>query len=112
MTFRRVLQAWDRFLFRPISPVPIAVYRILFGTLILLDLLFLLPDLNRFFGDQGVLPMAYAVRYFGARELNVLAWLPNRTAWLYALFAVSLLAAASLTVGFFTRFSAAIVWVC
>jgi len=112
MTFRRVLRAWDRFLFRPISPLPIAVYRILFGTLIMLDLLFLLPDLNRFFGDQGVLPMADAVRYFRAPGLNVLAWLPNRPACLYAFFIVSLLAAASLTVGFLTRFSAVVVWIC
>src|SRR5437762_14228628 len=75
MTFRRVLRAWDRFLFRPVSPVPIAVYRIAFGTLIILNLLFLLPDLNAFYGEQGMLPMADAVRYLRSPRLNVLAWL-------------------------------------
>jgi hypothetical protein len=112
MTFRSVLRAWDRFLFRPVSPVPIAAYRIAFGTLIILNLLFLLPDLNAFYGEQGMLPMADAIRYLRTPRLNVLAWLPNRPFWLYALFAVALLAAVCLTVGLLTRLSAIVVWIC
>src|SRR4051812_47368895 len=99
MTFRRLLRAWDRFLFRPISPAPIAVYRILFGLLVIADLLLLLPDLDTFFGEQGVLPMASALHYLKMHRLNVLQWLPNRPVWMHATFAVTLAAAVCLTAG-------------
>lgn len=112
MTFRRVARAWDRFLFRPVSPVPIALYRILFGVLVLLNGLFLLPDATAFFGDHGVLPLAEALRITGGGRINVLAWLPPGPFWLYAFFAVYLLASVCLTVGFFTRLSAAVAFVC
>jgi hypothetical protein len=108
---RRFISAWDRFLFEPISPVPIGVYRIFFGLLVLANGLFLLPDVVTFFGEHGVLPMADALRYTGTRRINVLAWLPNEPAWLYAFFAIYLIACATLTIGFFTRTSAAIVLV-
>ena len=65
MTLRRVLRSWDRFLFRPVSPVPIAAYRILFGVLVLLNGVFILPDVTTFFADDGVLPLADALRYAG-----------------------------------------------
>jgi hypothetical protein len=113
MTFRRVLHAWDRFLFQPVSPVPIALYRIGFGILVILNLVFLLPDLNPFFGEQGMLPMGDpAVRYLRTPGLNVLAWLPHRPFWLYALISIAMLAAVCLTVGLLTRFSAIVVFVC
>jgi hypothetical protein len=112
MTFRGVLHAWDQFLFRPISPLPIAVYRVAFGTLVILNLLFLLPDVNSFFGERGVLPLADSLKYLHNWHLNVLQWLPNTPFWLYAFFTVALAATVCLTAGFFTRVSAAVVWLC
>src|SRR5207237_4725706 len=108
---RRVINAWDWFLFEPISPVPIGVYRIFFGLLVLANGLFLLPDVRVFFGEAGVLPMSDALHYTRTSRLNFLAWLPNDIAWLYAFFAVYLFASATLTIGLFTRTSAAIVFV-
>jgi hypothetical protein len=112
MTFRRVLKGWDRFLFRPISPLPIALYRILFGCLVITDALLLLPDLNVFLGESGILPMAAAIEAARTPRLNVLAWLPNQPTFLYGLFAVFVAASVSLTFGLFTRLSAAVVFVC
>jgi len=74
--------------------------------------LFLLPAAAAFFGPDGVLPPHLAAQLSGPRHLNVLAWLPPRMGWVYALLTVYLVAAASLTVGWFTRLSAAIVFVC
>ena len=112
MTFRRALGAWDLFLFRPISPAPVALYRIAFGAIVLLDLLFLLPDVFRFYGEQGVLPPAEAAPYVRQSPLNVFAWLPSRPGALVAFFIFAMLAAASLCAGFLTRWSAVAVWVC
>jgi uncharacterized membrane protein YphA (DoxX/SURF4 family) len=111
VTFRRLWRAWDRFLFKPTSPLPIALYRILFAALVFVNGLFLLPDVATFFGERGVLPMDYALQYTGTPRLNVLAWLPNNDGWLYAFFAVYLAASLCLAVGFLTRISAAIVFI-
>lgn len=111
MTFRRVVRAWDRFLFAPVSPVPIGIYRVLFGSLVLLNGLFLLPEVTTFFGEQGVLPVADALRYTRSPRINVLAWLPPDDRWVYSFLAAYLLAAVCLTIGFLTRLSAALVFV-
>jgi hypothetical protein len=111
MTFRRVLRAWDRFLFAPISPVPVAVYRILFGLLVVANVLLLWPEIDVFFGDNGILPMADALRLTGRGRINVLAWLPNTPFWLHTFFVLFLLAALCLTAGLLTRLSAVAVFV-
>ena len=111
MTFRRVLRAWDRFLFEPISPVPLAVYRILFGSLVILNALLLLPELPFLFGETGILPLDVSRKFAPPPRLNVLAWLPNTPGSLYAFFAVYLLAAVCLTAGFLTRLASALVFV-
>ena len=113
MTIGRVLRAWDQFLFRPISPVPIALYRIMFGALVLIKLAFLFPDRHVFFGDEGVFPLADSLRYSPlTARFTVLAWLPRRPWTVEAVFAVALVAAGCLTAGFLTRLSAAVVWIC
>lgn len=112
MTCRRMARAWDRFLFRPVSPLPIAVYRILFGTLLFVNCSFLLPDAATFFGPEGIVPPQLAVQLSGPHRLNVLAWLPPEEGWVYALLATYLVAAACLTAGLCTRLSAAVVFVC
>lgn len=112
MILRRIVCAWDRFLFEPVSPVPIAIYRILFGCLLLVNGLLLLPDLGAFFGERGVLPMGDALAYTRTARLNVLAWLPNEPGWLYAFMAVYYVATLFLTIGLLTRLSAAAVFVC
>jgi hypothetical protein len=112
MTLRRIALAWDRFLFEPVSPVPVAVYRILFGVILLLNGLFLLPDAAALYGPEGVLPRDVARGLPHASGLNILAWVPETNGWVYAFFAVYLLAAACLTVGLLTRASAAVAFLC
>jgi hypothetical protein len=106
VTFRRLLRSWDRFLFAPVSPVPVAVYRICFGLLVLADLVLLLPEVDTFFGDKGIFPLADSVKMMGTHRLNVFLWLPDTPLVLHAFFALALLAALCLTVGLFTRVSA------
>src|SRR5688500_12291402 len=103
MTFRRAARAWDRFLFVPVSPVPLAVYRVLIGALALTSGLLLLPDLAGLFGDEGILPRAIAPQYDRLARVSLLTWLPGIRPWLYAFFGVYLLAALCLALGFMTR---------
>jgi hypothetical protein len=111
MTVRKLARAWDRFLFAPVSPVPLGVYRILFGVLVILNGLLLLPEMDAFFSDLGILPRNVAATYASGRRVNVLVWLPNDPLWLRVFFAVFLLAALFTAVGLFTRLSTVLVFV-
>lgn len=111
MTFRQLLHAWDSFLFAPTSPVPLAVYRMLLGTLVIVSTLLLLPDVDMMFGEQGILPRADAAQYAAKPIAAPLLWLPPTRGWLYAYFAAFLVAAACLTAGFLTRPATIVVYV-
>jgi uncharacterized membrane protein YphA (DoxX/SURF4 family) len=110
MTFRRLVRAWDAFLFAPVSPLPLAVYRVLLGALVIVSGLLLLPDAEALFGERGILPRADALQYDRLTRLSLLTWLPATPFWLYAFFGAHLLAAACLTFGFMTRLAAVLVW--
>ena len=112
MTFRQAVRAWDRFLFAPVSPVPLGVYRVLIGALAFASGLLLLPDVQGLFGDNGILPRAIAPQYDRLARLSLLAWLPGTRPWLYAFFAVYLLAALCLAFGFMTRVATVVVFGC
>ena len=54
MSIYTILQAWDRFWFSEISPLSVAVYRILLGFLTIAFVLLLIPDLFVWFGSHGM----------------------------------------------------------
>ena len=111
MTFRRLWRRWDHFLFSPISPIPVAIYRILLGSLVLTSGILLLPDLETWYGANGVLPPDIAQGYLRTPGPNPLLRVGSETRWLYAFFAAHLAAAACLTFGLYTRLSSFAVFV-
>jgi hypothetical protein len=111
MTFRCMVRGWDEFLFRPVSPIPIATYRMAFGAIVLASALCLLPEVDSFFGPRGITPPALAVHILGPGRPSALAWLPQSERAVYVFLAVYLVAAACLTVGLLTRLSAVVVYI-
>ena len=103
--------AWNRF-FHAAQPVEgIALFRILWGTLLLLNWTFLAPDALDWFGERGVLSSATALILTGPGRLDVLRALPGSDGWMLIVFGAVGLASAALAVGFMTRTSAAVVFV-
>jgi hypothetical protein len=49
------IQAWNRFWFGPISALPLGVYRVIFGVLVLAHLGLLTVDLDHWYTDAGLL---------------------------------------------------------
>jgi hypothetical protein len=88
---------------------PVALFRIVYGVLTFNWFWQLLPNLAQFFTDQGMLPRASQVTFFGAQFTLLNA---AGEAWQVAIFwAVSLLAAAALAVGFHTRTASVVTFV-
>jgi len=106
ISIRDIIRGWNRFFFEPISPLPMAVYRILLGLLVLANQLLLLPDVMTWFSDRGALSFATARRVSGGSGLNVFNFLPHGDAMVWIVFVLSCFAAISLAAGFFTRTSA------
>ena len=108
---RGVWQAWNRFWFEPISTMSIAVFRILYGGLILAFIALLVPDLSVWFSDRGPFTAADARRFWGTLpDYSILLWFPSSGAVL--VFFVAFAAAAfCLMIGFRSRLSALLVFI-
>jgi hypothetical protein len=86
----------------------VAVFRILFGLLLLANAALFLPEARLWIGPRGVLPLARQREAFGRSRFTLLAFLPDTEKAVFACLAIHLLAASSLVVGLQTRASAAV----
>ncbi|MFY9589071.1 MAG: HTTM domain-containing protein [Actinomycetota bacterium] len=98
-------RAWERFWFQPESVATLAVVRIAFGIVAFFWTLSLAPDLMSFFGRRGFVPDQPSNRFW----IGLLS--PSAPAWLvYTVFAVTLVAAVCLVVGFRSRIASVLVF--
>ncbi len=111
MTLRAIVSVWDDFWFKPRSPVPIALYRIVFGFLMLVYGILLIHDFDFWFGQHGTLSLKASLRIYPSPAVNLFAFLPSGTVWEVFFLYVFVFAAATLTIGFMTRLSALLVYV-
>ena len=112
MNFKSFRAAWNRFFFQPQSPVPVALFRIFYGLMVIATLLLLRPDWIAWYGPNSW------VRYSTIRSIelgpriNLFALMPSSTAWTEALFWFFFAAAICLVFGFLTRINTVFVFVC
>ena len=117
----QIRRDWNGFWFGQVSSVPLGLFRLVFGFWTLVYGLLLFPERFLWFSEKGVLPAKLALEYnstsgpatgqgLGAGyQLNLLT-LPNADHFLTLLLVVFLLATLCLTLGFWTRTSAALVY--
>jgi hypothetical protein len=107
-----LVNGWNAFFFEPQSPVPIALFRILYGLLVIATLALLRPDWLTWFGTHAWISLATMRQVEPGTRINLFAVIPAGDGWIGALFWVFLLSAAMLTVGCLTRVNSVIVFVC
>ncbi len=109
---RNLVTAWDSFWFTPASPLPMAVFRILIG-LAALELLLgqLAPEFFTWFGTNGITEVDTLRAHWPGAALDLFLLLPEGNFWLALAFGFLVISAVALTIGLFTRFSAAIVFI-
>jgi hypothetical protein len=106
-------RCWDRFFFEPVPVVNIAVYRIALGILALNYGALLAPDLLVWFGEKGTLPFATSRLIPGGQGLvNLFIWLPKTDTSVWAVYTLFMISALCMTVGFMTRLSMILVFIC
>jgi hypothetical protein len=112
MSVKAAVKAWNEFFFAPVSPLPIALFRILFALLVIADLVLLRPDWLAWFGQDGWVSMATVRKLEPGVRINLFALMPPGNLWPEVLFWVFLASALFLLMGFMTRASSIAVFVC
>lgn len=98
-------QAWTRFWFQPESTATLALVRIAFGVLVLLWAISLGPDLRLFFSTEGLVPTVPDGEWW-------VSVFDIESSWtvVVATYVLLLVGAVGLTVGWWTRLSALVVF--
>jgi|SRR6516164_8531356 len=111
MSLRSFARSWNPF-FKEQSPLPIALFRIIYSILVIITLILLRPDWLNWYGAHAWLSLPTALKLEPGHRLNLFTIIPQSDAWIEALFWLSLSSAALLTVGLFTRINSILVFVC
>jgi hypothetical protein len=112
ISVRSVVKAWNEFFFTPQSPVPIALFRILYGLLLIANLTLLRPDWLAWYGQHSWITLSTMFRVEPGLRLNLFTVMPHDDRWVEALFWFFLAFAVFLTCGFLTRISSIIAFLC
>lgn len=109
MTYVEIWRRWRRFWFEPRSPLPVAVFRILFGVLSLQNAANMWPGFLSWYGVNGLIPIDSVIKnnWGGLPRFDLILVLPRSDFWVVALFWAYVLATFFVTIGFCTRYSAA-----
>lgn len=109
----RWLEYWDRFWFEPRSPVAIAIFRILFGLIVLENLVIhIWPDFDIYYSKNNLIPIRDMIPLYWHNDhmFDLLLLFPNEDKYIYACFYVLVGAAVCMTLGLFTRLSSWLVF--
>ncbi|HTC47371.1 MAG TPA: HTTM domain-containing protein [Candidatus Aquilonibacter sp.] len=112
MTVRSLREAWNAFFFAEQSPTPIALFRIAYGVLVIVNLLLLRPDWLAWYGDHAWVSLQTVQTLETGRRIDLFTILPQTDAWINSFFWIFLGSAILLTAGFLTRLNGLIVFVC
>lgn len=111
MSLDTIKSGIDRFLFAPVSPYPVAAFRVLFGLLLLQNALFIYPDLLTWLGREGII--SYQSVSMGLEKnvvLNIFNFQPGNDTWVLTVFGAYVVASVLLTIGFQTRLASIVVY--
>lgn len=106
MTLRQLCLLVHRFWFEPSSPVPLCLFRIVYGLVLLEYCVLLAPELITCFSDvNGILRIQTLQNIFAVPVINLLTLLPPGDNWIMAFFAVFVVSCLCVTFGLFTKWS-------
>jgi hypothetical protein len=107
-----LIEAWNAFFFAPQSPTPIALFRIVYGLLVIATLALLHPDWLNWYGAHAWMSLSTMHQLEPGTRLNLLSVIPQSDRWIEAFFWMFLGSASLLTIGFLTRLNSLLVFLC
>ncbi|MBX9878109.1 MAG: HTTM domain-containing protein [Candidatus Obscuribacterales bacterium] len=110
MTLRELWLAWNEFWFAPGSPMPLAVFRIAIGVLVLIFCWWISPEATQFLGLHRIVQSSTVAHWMGSPQFDVLSLLPKDDYWISAALNLLALSGICLILGVFSRLNALIVY--
>jgi HTTM domain len=107
-----ILAAWNRFFFAEQSPVPLALFRIVYGLLVIMTVLLLKVDWISWYGTHAWMSLDTMRELEPGVRLNLFTILAKDDRWIIAVFWIFLASAALLTAGFLSRLNSIVVYLC
>ncbi len=112
MRLKSLRGGWNAFFFAEQSPMPIALFRVVYGVLVICTLILLHPDWLAWFGPHAWVSLSTMQSLEPGVRLNLFTIIPQSDASIGAFFWVFLGSAILLTFGFLTRLNSVIVFLC
>lgn len=112
MRLRDAFKLWNKIFFAPQSPVPVSLFRILYGICLTGTLILLSPDWMNWFGRQGWVTGTGMTKVEPGMRLDLFSLIPQDDKWTVAFFWLFLAFALLLTIGFATRLSSIVTFIC
>jgi hypothetical protein len=103
---------WETFFFAPQSPLPVALFRILYGLCALGTVVLLHGDWLQWFGVHSWVSLQTMQTVEPGVRLNLFPLLPQNDGWIAAFFWVCVIFAVLLIAGLWTRLSSIVVFLC
>lgn len=103
---------WETFFFAPQSPLPVALFRILYGLCALGTVVLLHRDWLEWFGVHSWVPLETMQTVEPGVRLNLFPLLPQDDGWIAAFFWVCVIFSVLLIAGLWTRLSSIMVFLC
>jgi uncharacterized membrane protein YphA (DoxX/SURF4 family) len=110
MTLQQLWTAWNDFWFAYGSPIPIALFRICIGLLVITFYWWISPEAVTFFGQHAITRPATVAAWSLSPTFDVLSYFPRDDVWLSGMLVLLVVCGICLTAGIFSRFSAFLIY--
>lgn len=110
MTLRQLWNSWNNFWFAYGSPIPIALFRLCVGLLVLTFYWWISPEAATFFGQHAITQPATVAAWMQSPTFDLLSFFPKDDIWLHALLWILVVCGVCLTVGILSRPSAFLIY--
>ena len=112
MTGKSFVEAWNEFFFAEQPPIPIALFRVLYGMAVLATLWLTRDDWIAWYGPHAWVSLRTMQAFEPGPRLNLFTVMPASVFWVRMLFWVFAASAVCLAIGFLTRLNSVVVYVC
>jgi len=110
LSWQSLLDGWCWFFFTPESPITLAVFRILFGLLLVANGLTMLSNAEMWYGVDGVFPMKAYLRRYRKLRFSLLHFLPKCNASMFVVFGIYFIASIGVILGLCTTLCSILVF--
>ncbi|AMP72264.1 HTTM domain-containing protein [Ralstonia solanacearum] len=105
MSIDALINAWNTFFFQPVSVYPVALFRIVFGFVLMLDALYLCADARLYLGPDGYTEYRRYFRQMRGQALSLFLYFPGTMTSVRIILGLHVAAVSMLTLGFLTPVS-------